>query len=84
MVLDSASLAAPRTKVLAAHVAKLGWTKALVIDGEAVETNFAKAARNLVGIDVLPTQGANVYDILRHGTLVLTRAAVDKLQERLA
>lgn len=84
MVLDSASLAAPRTKVLAAHAAKLGWSKALVIDGEAVETNFAKAARNLVGVDVLPTGGANVYDILRHGTLVLTRAAVDKLQERLA
>jgi large subunit ribosomal protein L4 len=84
MVLDSASLEAPRTKVLAAHAAKLGWSKALVIDGELVETNFAKAARNLVGVDVLPTGGANVYDILRHGTLVLTRAAVDKLQERLA
>lgn len=84
MVLDSASLEAPRTKVLAAHAAKLGWSKALVIDGDVVETNFAKAARNLVGVDVLPTQGANVYDILRHGTLVLTRAAVDKLQERLA
>jgi large subunit ribosomal protein L4 len=84
MVLDSASLEAPRTKVLAAHAAKLGWSKALVIDGEVVETNFAKAARNLIGVDVLPTEGANVYDILRHGTLVLTRAAVDKLQERLA
>jgi large subunit ribosomal protein L4 len=83
MVLDSASLEAPRTKVLATHAAKLGWSKALVIDGEAVEANFAKAARNLVGVDVLPTGGANVYDILRHGTLVLTRAAVDKLQERL-
>jgi large subunit ribosomal protein L4 len=84
MVLDSASLEAPRTKVLAAHAAKLGWSKALVIDSEAVEANFAKAARNLIGVDVLPTEGANVYDILRHGTLVLTRAAVDKLQERLA
>ncbi len=84
IVLDKAELAEPKTKVLAACVEKLGWQKALVIDGAAVETNFAKAAQNLVGVDVLPTQGANVYDILRHGTVVVTRAALETLKERLA
>ncbi|QNT68827.1 50S ribosomal protein L4 [Defluviicoccus vanus] len=84
VVLDKAELTEPKSKALAAHAVKLGWQRALVIDGEVVEVNFARAARNLIGVDVLPTQGANVYDILRHGTLVLTRAAVDKLKERLA
>lgn len=84
VVLDKAELAEPKTKVLAEQTAKLGWQRPLVIDGEVIEVNFARAVRNLHGVDVLPTQGANVYDILRHGTLVLTRAAVDKLKERLA
>ncbi len=84
VVLDRAELPDPKTKALADYAAKLGWQRALVIDGETVEVNFARAARNLLSVDVLPTQGANVYDILRHGTLVLTRAAVDKLKERLA
>ena len=71
--------------MLAEHLGKLGWSKPLIIDGpRRSKRNFARAARNLVGIDVLPAQGANVYDILRHDTLVLTRAAVDKLTERLA
>lgn len=84
VVLDKAELPEAKTKVLAERAATLGWQRALVIDGEVVEVNFLRAARNLHGVDVLPTQGANVYDILRHGTLVLTRAAVDKLKERLA
>lgn len=53
-----------------------------MIDGEAVNDNFARAARNIVGVNVLPAQGANVYDILKHDTLVLTRAAVEKLEAR--
>jgi len=67
----------------AARFAALGLGSALIIDGEAVDQNFAKAARNLPGIDVLPQQGANVYDILRRDVLVLTRAAVEKLEARL-
>jgi large subunit ribosomal protein L4 len=53
-----------------------------VIDGEAVNDNFAKAARNIIGVNVLPAIGANVYDILKHDTLVLTRSAVEKLEAR--
>ena len=84
IVLDKAELEEPKTKVLAACVEKLGWQKVLIIDGAAIETNFARAAKNLMGFDVLPTAGANVYDILRHGTVVVTRAGVEKLKERLA
>jgi large subunit ribosomal protein L4 len=84
VVLDRAELGEPKTKLLASQLTKLGWSKPLVIDADKPETNFARAARNLVGIDVLPSIGANVYDILRHETLVLTRSAVDKLTERLA
>ena len=84
VILDRAELSEPKTKMLAEHLGKLGWSKPLIIDAEALEANFARAARNLVGFDVLPAIGANVYDILRHDTLVLTRAAVDKLTERLA
>ncbi len=69
--------------VTAADLAKLGFGKsALVIDGDAVETSFALAAGNLHGINVLPSAGANVYDILKADTLVLTRAAVEKLEAR--
>jgi large subunit ribosomal protein L4 len=72
-----------KTKALAGQLAKAGFgKKVLVIDGDAVNDNFAKAARNLIGINVLPAVGANVYDILKHDTLVLTRAAVEKLEAR--
>ncbi len=84
VVLDKAELGEPKTKLLASRLTKLGWSKPLVIDADKPEANFARAARNLVGVDVLPSIGANVYDILRHQTLVLTRSAVDKLTERLA
>jgi large subunit ribosomal protein L4 len=84
VVLDRAELPDAKTRALAACTRKLGWSRALIIDGEAIDANFRRAARNLVGVDVLPSQGANVYDILRHETLVLTRAGVDRLVERLA
>lgn len=74
---------AVKTKALDAQIKKLGWTSALIIDGAQVDEGFARAARNIPGIDVLPTQGANVYDILRRDTLVLTKAAIEKLEERL-
>ena len=82
-VLDRAGLENGKTKGVAARFKALGLASALIIDGEAVDENFAKAARNLPGIDVLPQQGANVYDILRRDVLVLTRAAVEKLEARL-
>jgi large subunit ribosomal protein L4 len=72
-----------KTKTLTAEWAKLGFGKtALVIDGDMVETSFALAAGNLRQINVMPAAGANVYDILKHDTLVLTRAAVEKLEAR--
>ena len=83
IVLDAVESEKGKTKDLAKSFKKLGWTSALIIDGAEVNDQFAKAARNLVGIDVLPTQGANVYDILRRDVLVLTKAAVEKLEERL-
>jgi large subunit ribosomal protein L4 len=72
-----------KTKDLAGRFKKLGWKSVLIIDGAEVSEGFARAARNIIGVDVLPTQGANVYDILRRDTLVLTKAAVEKLEERL-
>jgi len=83
VVVDSLDLADAKTKALAANFAKANWgKKVLVIDGDAVNEGFARAAGNLVGVNVLPAIGANVYDILKHDTLVLTRAAVEKLEAR--
>jgi large subunit ribosomal protein L4 len=84
VVLDQASLDGPKTKPLAAAVGKWGWKTALVIDGDALDRNFTLAARNLVGLQLLPIAGANVFDILRRDVLVLTTAAVRGLEERLA
>lgn len=72
-----------KTKELAAQFKKLGWGSVLVIDGPEVNEQFAKAARNIPNVDVLPQQGANVYDILRRDTLVLTTGAMEHLVERL-
>jgi large subunit ribosomal protein L4 len=83
IILDGVDVKAPKTKDLATRFAKLGWSSVLLIDGPAIDEKFAKAARNIPGIDVLPQQGANVYDILRRDTLVLTRAAVQHLEARL-
>ena len=82
VVIDAASVAEPKTKALRAQFETLGWESVLIIDG-AVDAGFAKAARNLPKVDVLPSVGANVYDILRRDTLVLTRAAVEQLEARL-
>jgi large subunit ribosomal protein L4 len=84
VVLDAASLAEPKTKQLATALGKHGWSSTLIIDGEGFERNFALAARNLPAVQLLPSLGANVYDILRRDVLVLTRAAVRSLEERLA
>ncbi len=83
VIVENAELKAPKTADLSKKLATLGWGSALLIDGAQVNKNFALAAGNIIGLDVLPTQGANVYDILRHDTLVLTQDAVAKLQERL-
>ena len=82
IVLDKASLKDAKTKALSKHFAKLDITNALIVDGAEVDTNFRNAARNIPNIDVLPIQGINVYDILRHGKLVLTKAALDALEAR--
>lgn len=85
IVMDSLAVADSKTKTLAANIAKLGLGRtALVIDGDVVDTSFALAASNLHNINVLPAGGANVYDILKHDTLVLTRAGVEKLEARFA
>jgi large subunit ribosomal protein L4 len=82
VVIDAATIAEAKTKALRAQFETLGWESVLIIDG-AVDAGFAKAARNLPKVDVLPSVGANVYDILRRDTLVLTRAAVEQLEARL-
>ena len=83
VVVDGLTVEDGKTKALTGNLSKLGFGKtALVIDGDAVETSFALAARNLRAVNVLPAGGANVYDILKHDTLVLTRAAVEKLEAR--
>ena len=84
IVLQDAAVKDGKTKALAQHLANLGLTNALIIDGAAVDANLAIAARNIPDIDVLPVQGINVYDILRRHTLVLTRAALTALEARFA
>lgn len=82
-ILDEARVKEAKTGILAGKLGKLGWSSVLIIDGPELDEKFARAARNIPGVDLLPQQGANVYDILRRDTLVLTKAAVEKLQERL-
>ena len=72
-----------KTAALAKQVADLGWKRALVIDGAEVNEGFAKAAANIQGLDILPTMGANVYDILKRDTLVITKAGLEALEARL-
>jgi large subunit ribosomal protein L4 len=82
IVVDKATLEGGTTKALAANFEKLGLKNVLIIDGAAVDTGFAHAARNIPNVDVLPVQGINVYDILRRHHLVLTRAALEALEAR--
>lgn len=82
IVIDAARVEEAKTKALRVRFDALGWDSVLIIDG-AVDDGFARAARNLPKVDVLPEKGANVYDILRRDTLVLTRDAVQQLEARL-
>jgi large subunit ribosomal protein L4 len=83
IVIDAAKLDEAKTKALRARFDALGWSSVLIIDGATLDEGFARAARNLPRVDVLPQQGANVYDILRRDTLVLTREGVQQLEARL-
>jgi large subunit ribosomal protein L4 len=83
VVIDAAHVDEGKTKALQARLAALGGNSVLIIDGSVVERNFVRAARNLAQVDVLPHQGANVYDILRRDVLVLTREAVRHIEARL-
>jgi large subunit ribosomal protein L4 len=82
IILDKAALKDGKTRALADNFEKLGLTNALIVDGGEIEANFRLAARGIPNIDVLPVQGINVYDILRRGKLVLTKAALDALEAR--
>ncbi|PIR31553.1 MAG: 50S ribosomal protein L4 [Alphaproteobacteria bacterium CG11_big_fil_rev_8_21_14_0_20_44_7] len=84
MILKDAKLKTPKTKDFSKSLDKQSLKSVLFIDGDAVDENFRKAIGNLVKIDVLPSAGANVYDILQHENLILTESAVKKLEERLA
>lgn len=83
VILEAATMAEAKTAQLAKAARELGWKKVLIIDGAEVNENFARAARNIEGIDVLPSVGANVYDILKRETLVITKAGVEALEARL-
>ena len=82
IILDNLDVAEGKTKALVANLAKLNLNKVLFIDGDAVNVSFAKASANIVGVNLLQAVGANVYDILKADSLVLTRAAVEKLEAR--
>jgi large subunit ribosomal protein L4 len=83
LVIIEAAASEGKSAVLAKQVKNLGWNRALIIDGSEVSENFAMAARNVEGVDILPTMGANVYDILKRDTLVITKAGVEALEARL-
>jgi large subunit ribosomal protein L4 len=82
IILDAVT-ALDKTKDVAAKVKNFGWTSALIVD-TAVEEKFLRASRNVRGLDILPVIGANVYDIVHHDVLVITKAGIDGLKERLA
>jgi large subunit ribosomal protein L4 len=83
IVLDEVKLAEPRTGAFAKRLQRLGWSDVLIVDGGEFDANLVRAARNIVGVQLLQARGANVYDILRRAKLVLTRAAVADLEARL-
>ncbi len=82
IVVDELSIKDSKTKALASNFSKLGFNNALMIGGKEIDVNFSRAASNIPNIDVLPIQGINVYDILRRKKLVLSKAAVEVLEER--
>lgn len=83
IVLEDVNLTEAKTGALAKAVKELGWKRVLIIDGADLNDNFVKAARNIEGVDILPTMGANVYDILKRDTLVITKAGLEALEARL-
>ncbi|MDT2076529.1 MAG: 50S ribosomal protein L4 [Planktomarina sp.] len=83
LVVIDAAVSDGKTSALAKMVSNLGWRRALIIDGAVVNENFAQAARNIEGLDILPTIGANVFDILKRDTLVITKAGLEALEARL-
>ena len=83
VIVEAAALASGKTKELAKVVNDLGWKKTLVIDGPEIDAGFARAAQNIDDLNILPSQGANVYDILKAHTLVLTKAGAEALEARL-
>jgi len=83
IILDEAKLKVAKTSELVKCLKSLKWGRSLIIDGSEVDVNFSRAACNIPDFDVLPSAGANVYDILRRDTLVVTRSGVEKLVERL-
>jgi large subunit ribosomal protein L4 len=83
IIVDTLSLKDAKTSALAKQLSKLGVTNALIVGGNQIDEGFGRAASNIPNVDVLPSQGANVYDILRRHTLVLSTDAVSDLQERL-
>ncbi|WP_136684675.1 50S ribosomal protein L4 [Falsirhodobacter xinxiangensis] len=83
IVLEDVNLTEAKTGALAKTVKELGWKRVLIIDGADLNDNFVKAARNIEGVDILPTIGANVYDILKRDTLVITKAGIEALEARL-
>ena len=84
VILDSAELKQGKTKELVGRFEKLGWGRVLIVGGLSVDKNFCLAARNVPNVDVVLSEGANVYDILRRDTLVLTKDAVKMLEARLS
>ena len=84
VIVDDINVKDSKTSSLAKMVGALGWKRALIIDGTEINADFARAAANITTINVLPSMGANVYDILRSDTLVLTKAGVEALEARLA
>lgn len=83
IVLDAAKATEAKTKKIAASFGKLGLTSAVIVDGPEFDTGFQRAARNIKNIDLLPVQGINVLDVLRREKLVLTKAALNAIEERL-
>jgi large subunit ribosomal protein L4 len=83
LVIIDAATSEGKTSILAKQVANLGWKRALIIDGAAVNDHFAQAARNIEGLDILPSMGANVFDILKRDTLVITKSGIEALEARL-
>ena len=83
VILEAAQLKDAKTSGLAKAIKEQGWKRVLIIDGAEIDANFARAAANITGVDILPSMGANVYDILKRDTLVITKAGIEALEARL-